>query len=234
MYQALLRLGGLCFLTVCFFMLFSVQGWAASIAESNQVSQPPLFKVSENSCSATLFFKAVHLPLPGVEDDNHGFIVVDGPNGKKLELRGGPSKGGGVSTWVPGRITASSGDQPTGNPFNCTTTHNWGVVVPYIGPHGKLGTDTAGAVYSPDGNTPNPTKTIKLGAGAQSNVCKLANCLMTMIKTLGGSCKIYTVGTGQLRNSNTVISTALASCGHADPLPANFRAVGWGTLWESP
>jgi hypothetical protein len=207
--------------------LCTSQSWAASISESNKILELPLFKQTETNCSASLLFK------PVVNSDQHAFVVIQGPDGKTLELRGGPSKGGGTSTMVPGRISAASGDQPIGNPFKCSTSHNWGVVVPYVGPNGPIGKDSAGKdIYSPDGNTPNPTATISLGPGAQGNVCKLANCIMTILQAQGRSCKIYTVGTGALRNSNTVISMALASCGVPDPLPKTISAPGWGSPWE--
>ncbi len=209
------------------FALLAAPGRAASISESNKILTLPTFKDSDTKCSATLLFK------PVTNNDQHGFVVVKGPDGKELELRGGPSKGGGTSAWVPGRISQASGDQPTGNPFNCSTSHKWGVIVPYVGPHGLLGKDAAGnTVYSPDGNVPNPTAAVSLGPGAQANVCKLANCIMTILQAQGKSCKIYTVGVGALRNSNTVVSMALAACGLSDPLPRSISAPGWGSNWE--
>jgi hypothetical protein len=202
-------------------------GRAASISESNKITALPKYADSATQCSASLMFK------PVVNNDQHGYIVVKGPDGKELELRGGPSKGGGTSTWVPGRISPSTGDQPTGNPFNCSTTHSWGVIVPYVGPHGVLGTDATGnKIYSPDGNVPKPTATVSLGRGAQPDVCKMANCVMTILQAQGKSCKLYTLGVGALRNSNTVVSMALAACGLADPLPKNISATGWGNNWE--
>jgi len=68
--------------------LTSAHGWAASISESNKVLQLPLFNDSATTCSAKLFFK------PVANNDQHAFVVVRGPDGKELELRGGPSKGG--------------------------------------------------------------------------------------------------------------------------------------------
>ncbi|PDQ20103.1 hypothetical protein CN311_16035 [Mesorhizobium sanjuanii] len=96
-----------------------------------------------------------------------------------------------------------------------------------------MGTDSSGMkIYSPDGNVSNPLFKVSIGKGAQKNVCAMANCMMTIIKALGASCKLYTVGTGKLRNSNTLISMAMASCGVPDPLPSSMSATGWGNDWE--
>jgi hypothetical protein len=192
---------------------------AGSVADNNLAAKPPLYANNATNCTAE--FKLRKLILLGIED-SHGFVVVTGPGGKILELRGGPSKG-----------PSGSGDQPPGNPFNCTTSHELGVVVPYVGKHGKLGTDSSGTtIYSPDGNVQNPLYSVGIGPGAQTNVCAMANCMMNVIKALGASCKIYTAGTGKLRNSNTLISLALSSCGVPDPLPASTTATGWGNNWE--
>ena len=196
---------------------------AASIAESNRVTDPPMYKDRQSSCTATLMFK----PVPKLSSV-HPFVVVTGPDGKKIELRGGPSRGGGSDS-APGLISPGSGDQPTGEPFKCVATNKWGVVVTYIGPHGLLGKDAAGhEVFSPDGQVATVTATVPLGRGAQPNVCKLANCMMTILEAQGKSCKPYTLGVGALRNSNTVISMALAACGVPDPLPPTLSAPGWG------
>jgi hypothetical protein len=200
---------------------------AGTVADNNLAANPPLYRSSDTTCTATFQLK------PAGIQDHHGYVVVTGPDGKILELRGGPSRGGSGGTSVPGLDTSSSGDQPSGNPFNCVTSHQWGVVVPYVGRHGKLGTDASGgSVFSPDGNVQNPSYTVGIGPGAQKNVCAVANCMMSIIKVFGASCKIYTVGTGQLRNSNTLISLALSSCGVPDPLPAPMSATGWGNTWD--
>ena len=190
-----------------------------TVAKENMAVNPPLVDANGANCAISLQFKAV------AANDNHGYLVVTRPDGSKTEIRGGPSKGGGIGT-------GSSGDQPSGNPFECSTSHNWGVVVPYIGKHGLLGKDKDGHdVFSPDGNAGLPTKQIPITASAQKNVCQLANCLMKMVAASGKSCQLYTVGTGKLRNSNTLMSTALAACGVTDPLPKGFSATGWGESW---
>ena len=189
-----------------------------TVAKQNKAANPPLVDANSRRCAVSLQFTAV------LNSDNHAFLVVTRPDGSKTEIRGGPSKGGSVSG-------GSSGNQPSGNPFACTTTHNWGVVVPYIGRHGLLGKDKVGQdVYSPDGNTAT-AKQISITASAQNNMCQLANCLMQMVAASGRSCQIYTVGTGKLRNSNTIISSALASCGVPDQLPKDLTATGWGNSW---
>lgn len=201
--------------------------YAQSVAQNNLAANPPKISSSSGACSATFNLKSAGI------GDVHAFVVVSLPSGSLLELRGGPSIGGGGSISAPGSIPGSSGPQPSGNPFNCTTSHKWGVVVPYVGPHGKLGTDASGnAFYSPDGIASQVTYRSALGPGAQDNICSMANCMMTTIKALGASCKNYTVGTGALRNSNTLIAFALSSCGVPDPIPANVSAPGWGTRWE--
>ena len=203
-------------------LLLSVAAAAGPVADNNKAASPPLFPASATACTAEFLLK------PAGIDDQHGFVIVTGPDGAKLELRGGPSKGGSGGVSVPGLDPSSSGDQPSGNPFNCSTSHNWGVVVPYVGKHGKL----ADGIYSPDGNAGTPLYRVGIGPGAQMNTCKLANCMMTVIKAMGASCKIYTVGIGRLRNSNTLISLAMSSCGVADPLPSSMTATGWGNGWE--
>lgn len=214
---------GLCLLSLLY-PLWPYTVVADTVSQNNLAANPPLFSSSASTCSAEFQLK------PAGVKDGHGFVVVTGPDGQKLELRGGPSKGGSDGISVPG--SSGSGDQPSGNPFACATSHEWGVVVPYVGRHGKLGNDSSGAdIYSPDGN-PNLLYNTGIGPGAQKNVCVLANCMMTVIKALGASCKLYTVGVGQLRNSNTLISQAMASCGVQDPLPAGMTATGWGNSWD--
>lgn len=204
--------------------IFMPPASAASVEEENKAANPPLFPNSATSCQASFKLK------PAFVGDHHGFVVIKGPDGKLLELRGGPSNGGSGAS-VPG--APSSGDQPPGNPFNCTTPHQWGVVVPYVGKHGNLGTDSGGTpIYSPDGRSAEHVFNVSIGRGAQPNICAMANCMMTIIKTMGASCKNYTAGTGRLRNSNTLISLALSSCGVPDPLPSPMTATGWGETWE--
>ncbi|WP_134500723.1 hypothetical protein [Microvirga pakistanensis] len=200
---------------------------AETVAENNKAANPPLFSESTTTCTAQFKLK------PAGIKDHHGFVVVTGPNNAQLEIRGGPSKGGSGDSSVPGSTSSGSGLQPSGNPFNCASSHEWGVVVPYVGKHGRLGTTGSGTViYSPDGKPEDVKFSVNIGPGAQKNVCALANCMMSMVKTLGASCKIYTAGTGKLRNSNTLISLALSSCGVPDPLPATMSATGWGNGWD--
>ena len=54
------------------------------------------------------------------------------------------------------------------------------------------------------------------------------------MQAAGKSCLPYTVGIGNLRNSNTILSFALASCGVKNPLPAGIKATGWGGSWNKP
>mgnify|MGYP006908207794 CR=1 FL=1 len=199
---------------------YNASGLAAdTVAEHNMAAEPPYVDGSKDSCRVELLFK------PAVREDQHAYIIITDPAGKKTEVRGGPSKGGGGSS-------DGSGDQPSGNPFKCKTAHNWGVVVPYIGQHGLLGKDVRGKpLYSPDGNVGTPTKVVSIEKSAQKTSCQLANCLIQSARASGQSCQLYTVGTGKLRNSNTLISTALATCGVADPLPADISATGWGGGW---
>ncbi len=179
--------------------------FADPITDNNKVLAPPLYAEGDRNCTAELLFK----PLANIE--NHAYVVVTGPNGSQLELRGGPEKGG-----------------PTGNPQSCAATnHPWGAVVAYIGKHGLL----AEGVHSPDGNVSSPSARVEIGAGAQSNVCKMANCMMTVMKSLGASCENYILGVAKMRNSNTIVSQALASCGVPDPLPNGLTAAGWGESW---
>jgi hypothetical protein len=201
---------------------------AGPVAEANLAANPPMYPTDETACTAEFFLKPVLL------NDNHGYVVVTGPDGKKLELRGGPSRfDSSVGLAIPGLISLGSGEQPPGNPFNCTTSHKLGVVVPYVGKHGKLATDSSGnAVYSPDGEITTPSFTSSIGKGAQPNTCAMANCMMTVVKAMGQSCKIYTAGTGVLRNSNTLISLAMSACGLPDPLPKPMSATGWGNPWD--
>lgn len=201
---------------------------AGPVAEANLAANPPMYPSNETACTAEFFLKPVLL------NDNHGYVVVTGPDGNKLELRGGPSKfDSSVGLAIPGLVSSGSGEQPPGNPFNCTTNHKLGVVVPYVGKHGKLATDINGnAVYSPDGEITSPSFSASIGKGEQPNTCAMANCMMTVIKAMGQSCKIYTAGTGVLRNSNTLISLAMSACGVPDPLPKMMSATGWGNPWE--
>ena len=198
------------------------------IADNNKAAAPPLFPSKASGCKLTLMFKTV------VSSTQHAYIVVDGNSGHKLELRGGPSMGRGSGNWVPGLVSSGAGPQPTGNPFGCTRTEVWGFVVPYVGRHGALGTNSVGeSVYSPDGNVAGPTWQGEFNTTAQPNACTLANCLMGMFKALGASCKPYfAAGTAKTRNSNTIVSSALAACGVADPKPPSISAPGWGTGWE--
>lgn len=215
---------GLCFLQLLIFGASSTAE-AETVAEANKAANPPMFSGTPANCKAEFKLK------PAGIKDNHAFVVVTGPSGP-LELRGGPSKGGSGNSSVPGLASPGMGTQPSGNPFNCTTTHEWGVVVPYVGKHGQLNSGPGTPVFSPDGNPKDVVYSASIGAGAQKDVCAMANCMMTVIKALGASCKIYTVGTGILRNSNTLISQALASCGVKDPLPGTMSATGWGNKWE--
>lgn len=197
---------------------------AVTVAEKNQARNPPAIAGAPDVCKITLAFKPAL--LEGI-DDMHGYLVVTRPDGSKLELRGGPTHKGPSS---PGSLG------PVGNPFNCATPTEWGVVVPYIGPHGKLGTDAAGAaVFSPDGNVSAPSgATAITGSADGKKTCAIAGCLMQVMQAAGKSCLPYTVGTGELRNSNTIISFALASCGVKNPLPAGIQATGWGGSWNKP
>lgn len=199
---------------------YTASGLAAdTVAGHNMAARPPYVDGNKETCGVELLFK------PAVREDQHAYIIITRPDGKKTEVRGGPSRGGGSNS-------AGSGDQPSGNPFKCTTSHNWGVVVPYIGQHGLLGKDAHGkTLYSPDGNIETPTKVISIKESAQKTSCLLANCIMQSARASGESCQLYTVGTGKLRNSNTLISTALATCGVADPLPTDISATGWGGGW---
>jgi hypothetical protein len=148
---------------------------AGSVASNNMAANPPLYPSVDTGCAAKLELK------PAGISDQHGYVVVTGPDGKMLELRGGPSRGGSSNVSAPGLDTSSSGDQPSGNPFGCTTSHPWGVVVPYVGKHGKLGTDDSGRpIFSPDGDVQHPIFSVGIGHGAQKNVCAMANCMMTV------------------------------------------------------
>lgn len=202
---------------------------AGPIEDANLAANPPMYAAGATACTAEFLLKPVSLV-----SDNHGYVVISGPDGEKLELRGGPSKfDSSVGLSIPGLISSGSGDQPTGNPFNCTTTHKLGVVVPYVGKHGLLGSDSGGnPIHSPDGNVSTPAFRTPIGKGAQPNTCAMANCMMTVIKAMGQSCKNYTAGTGVLRNSNTLISLAMAACGVPNPLPTPMTATGWGNPWE--
>lgn len=196
---------------------------AVTIAEKNQATKPPAVTGPPESCAIALAFK------PAISEgfsDKHGFLVVTLPTGSTLELRGGPSHRG----------PSSPGMGPVGNPFNCSTSTEWGVVVPYIGPHGKLGTDATGRdVFSPDGNVAAPEGLTAITNTADGKKpCAIASCLMQVIQAAGKSCLPYTVGTGDLRNSNTIISFALASCGVTNPLPSAIQATGWGGTWKKP
>jgi hypothetical protein len=200
----------------------------ASVSEENRAADPPLLKSQSGSCKVTLMFKGA------VGDDQHGFLVVTRPDGTKTEIRGGPSLGGSGSDRSSGSDQSSSGAQPSGNPFQCKNSENWGVVVPYIGRHGALGKDAKGhAIFSPDGNVMKPNGITPIDKTMDGkSTCMLADCLMTVVKAAGKSCLPYTVGTGELRNSNTIISFALAACGVPDPLPKGISAPGWGGSWE--
>lgn len=212
-------------LPVVVFASFSAAS-AETVAENNRAGNPPLFTSEDTNCTAEFKLKSAGA------NDRHGFVVITGPDGRLLELRGGPSQGGSGGSSAPGS-SSGSGPQPSGNPFGCETSSRWGVVVPYVGLHGRLGTDDAGLViYSPDGVAADVNYSVSIGPGTQPNICKMANCMMTIIKALGASCKNYTVGTGALRNSNTLISLALSSCGVSDPLPAGISAPGWGAGWN--
>ncbi len=200
--------------------------FGASIAESNQITNLPMFGAAATTCTATLQFKPVRAR------QQHAYIIVKGPDGKVIELRAGPAKGGPSGT-VPGQISPSAGDQPTGNPFNCAAINEWGAIITYIGPHGPLGTDVTGStIYSPDGNVATPTATVPLNKGAQADICKLANCMMTVLQAAGRSCKAYMNGSVRIRNSNTAISMSLSACGVDDPRPTSISAPGWGEVWE--
>jgi hypothetical protein len=195
--------------------------YAVTIAEKNQAAALPYVPTSSVACTTTLKFKPA---IAEGFDDMHSYLVIGRPDGTQTEVRGGPShKGSG---------DMSSGG-PVGNPFSCPIPNKWGVVVPYIGPHGKLGVDDTGAsVYSPDGDVSEPkgvTKITDTVDGKKS--CVLANCIMQVVHAAGKSCQPYTVGTGELRNSNTIISQALAACGVKDPIPAGITATGWGARW---
>lgn len=226
----------LCIISVCGFncgVLAIAIGLAGSaqadpVAEANLAANPPMYPAEATACTAEFLLRPVIL------SDHHGYVVITGPDGKKLELRGGPSRfDSSVGLSIPGLVSSGSGEQPPGNPFDCTTSHKLGVVVPYVGKHGRLGTDGSGnAVYSPDGDAATPSFKTVIGKGAQPNTCAMANCMMTVIKAMGQSCKIYTAGTGVLRNSNTLISLAMSACGLPDPLPAPMSATGWGNPWE--
>lgn len=214
-----------CSLPVIFMTALSAS--AETVAENNMAASPPLYPGEVTGCTAEFKLK------PAGVSDHHGFVVIAGPDGKLLELRGGPSAGGSDGSSAPTLVPPGSGEQPAGNPFSCETSHNWGVVVPYVGTHGNLGADEGGSpIYSPDGIAADHTFSVDIGPGAQQNICAMANCMMTVIKALGASCKDYTVGTGDLRNSNTLISMALSSCGVPDPLPAPMSAPGWGAGWN--
>lgn len=191
-----------------------------TVAASNYAQQPPLIAGNSVNCSVKLYFKPVPFPR---DDSQHAYLVITGPDGAQIEVRGGPSKGG----------PSKQADQPSGNPFQCNVAHPWGVVVPYIGKHGLLGKDAAGNdIYSPDGDVSQPTKTIPITKSAQTSMCALANCLMKIASADGKSCQLYTVGVGKLRNSNTLASMALASCGVKDPKPDDVQAPGWGEAWN--
>jgi hypothetical protein len=195
--------------------------YAATIEEKNQVAAIPLVPSTGASCTTTLAFKPA---IAEGFDDMHGYLVIGRPDGSQTEVRGGPSHKGSGDPSPMG---------PVGNPFSCTTSSKWGVVVPYIGPHGKLGTDALGAVlYSPDGNVADPKGITKITETLDGKkACVLANCIMQVVQAAGKSCQLYTVGVGELRNSNTIISQALAACAVKDPLPAGISAPGWGARW---
>ncbi|TFY99251.1 hypothetical protein EZ313_22055 [Ramlibacter henchirensis] len=192
-----------------------------TIEEVNQATSPPLIVGSSQACNTTLAFKPA---IAEGFDDMHAFLVISRPDGSKTEVRGGPSqKGSGTSSEAG----------PVGNPFACPVATKWGVVVPYIGPHGKLGTDGSGAaVYSPDGNVPDPKGTTVISKTLDGKkACVIANCIMQVVHAAGKTCQPYTVGVGELRNSNTLVSFALSACGVKDPLPAGITATGWGSAW---
>jgi hypothetical protein len=202
---------------------------ALSVVENNKIVNPPLYPGAATTCTATLRFK----PVP-FTTKQHSFIVVRGPDGRMLELRAGPAKGGPAGTIVPGQSGASSGDQPSGNLFSCGSINDWGAVVHYVGAHGLLGSNAQGQqVFSPDGDVASPTATVQLGRGGQPDICKMANCVMTVMTAQARSCKPYmALGVAVTRNSNTAVSMALAACGVADPKPAAVDAPGWGAPWE--
>lgn len=192
-------------------LIWGATALADVVSGNNKSADPPLFPASSTSCSADLLFKAVDLPWP-IDDDNHSYVVVTSSDGSMLELRGGTEKRG-----------------PSGNPFLCADTgHEWGVVVPYIGKHGRL----ADGVYSPDGKVANPTARVTLGKGPHANICAMANCVMGIMKSLGQSCEKYIVGTAWMRNSNTMVSQAMSACGMPDGRPASLTASGWGEPWS--
>jgi hypothetical protein len=66
---------------------------AASVKENNKAADPPLYSLTDTTCTASPMFKPV-LSSPA----QHSFIVVKGPDGKMLELRAGPAKGGPAGT----------------------------------------------------------------------------------------------------------------------------------------
>jgi hypothetical protein len=192
---------------------------AETVAGNNKASNPPLLDANSDQCGVDLIFTPSPIP-----QKQHAYLVITRPDGTKTELRGGPQRG-------PDSGSGSS-DQPPGNPFNCSTQHKLGVVVPYIGKHGLLGTDGQGKdLYSPDGNTAKVTQAAKITGSGTKNSCAIANCLMNSVKASAASCENYILGTAWYRNSNTIISTALEACGATDPKRADVSAPGWGEPW---
>lgn len=153
-------------------------------------------------------------------DSQHAFIVIQTPEKQFFEVRGGPSKALASESFALGDV------------FSCKSVHKLGIVAPYVGPHGILGKDGAGKnIYSPDGNAkPNASK--RLDKGKQETVCALANCVMKVTHSLGKSCRKYIAGVKWLRNSNTIISTALKECGAPTSLPEKIKAPGWDENWS--
>lgn len=192
---------------------------AETVAGNNKAANPPLLDAKSDRCGVDLVFTPSPIP-----QKQHAYLVVTGPNGTKTEVRGGPQRG-------PDSGSGSS-NQPPGNPFNCTTPHKLGVVVPYIGKHGLLGKDDQNKnVYSPDGNVASVTQTAKITSPGTKGSCAVANCLMNSVKASAASCENYILGTAWHRNSNTIISTALGACKAADPKRADVSAPGWGEPW---
>jgi hypothetical protein len=192
------------------------------VADSNKAVNPPAFDDSSNKCVIELRFKPT--PLPG--QTKHAFLVISESDGKQTEVRGGPQKES---------VSDASSKNASGNPFACDTDHKFGAVVPYIGRHGKLGKGEGGEdVFSPDGEDEDISGRATISQAVLKSSCALANCLVSSVKQSASSCKNYVLGAGWMRNSNTIISTALTTCGVNDPKPKDISAPGWGEEWDNP
>ena len=189
----------------------------------NQAGNPPyITNAAASNCSIEFRCNAVKV------GQKHCYLVITNPDGSLTEVRAGPQNEGPL----PGSDSSMS-QGPVGDPCGCGGggTGGWGVVVPYIGPHGPNARPDG--TSSPDGDLQKKpiTDRAPVSVPAGMNGCELGNCLMREMNAIGNSCQDYVLGIGWSRNSNTAISTILTRCGAVDPKPDNVRAPGWGEAW---